>query len=48
MDAGKKGGAMSISYDVLFFALFWAVAFFALILDALIESIIRDRRRQRR
>ena len=33
-----------MSYDVLFFALFWALAFFALILDALVESIIRDRK----
>jgi len=33
-----------MSYDVLFFALFWAVAFFALILDAFIESIIRDKK----
>lgn len=33
-----------MSYEILFFALFWAVAFFALILDALIESIIRDKK----
>ena len=36
-----------MSYELLFFALFWALAFFALILDALIESILKDRRGHR-